>query len=208
MARRRRDEHVADTRQALVAAARELFSGQGFAGTGTEEIVAKARVTRGALYHHFRDKTDLFRAVMEEIGEEMAEHLIDREMRRAEERPLDAWEQLRDGIQAFLDICMRNTDFQRVMLVDGPAVFGHEAWDELVERHGYRLLAEWLRRSEADGRIDPLPVVPLTRMLAGLISEASLYTARAADPEQARAEVGQVVERLLSGLERKPESRH
>jgi len=78
----RRDEHVADTRQALVDAARTLFTEQGFAATGTEEIVAAARVTRGALYYHFHDKADLFRAVMEQIAREVAEHLIDAELSR------------------------------------------------------------------------------------------------------------------------------
>ena len=73
---------MADTRQALVDAARKLFTEQGFAATGTEEIVAAARVTRGALYHHFHDKTDLFRAVMEQIAREVAEHLIDAELSR------------------------------------------------------------------------------------------------------------------------------
>ena len=95
----RRDEHVADTRQALVDAARKLFTEQGYAATGTEEIVAAARVTRGALYHHFHDKTDLFRAVMEQIAREVAERLIDAELSRPPPRPArrqppaDAWDE-------------------------------------------------------------------------------------------------------------------
>ncbi|MGH3321030.1 MAG: TetR/AcrR family transcriptional regulator [Streptosporangiaceae bacterium] len=201
MSPRRRDQHVADTREALVAAARELFAERGYAATGTEEIVARAQVTRGALYHHFRDKADLFRAVMERIAREVAEQLIDRELRRAADGPGDAWEQLRNGCQAFLDACMRS-DFQRIVLVDGPAVLGHEAWDALVEEFGYSLLADWLRKAIEEGRIDPLPVPPLTRLLAALISEASLYTARGDDPARARREAGEVLDRLLAGLDR------
>jgi len=63
----RRAEHAADTREALIGAARRLFAADGFDDTGTEQIVAEARVTRGALYHHFRDKADLFAAVAEEV---------------------------------------------------------------------------------------------------------------------------------------------
>jgi AcrR family transcriptional regulator len=106
----RRDEHVADTRQALVDAARTLFTEQGYAATGTEEIVAAARVTRGALYHHFHDKSDLFRAVMEQIAREVAEHLIDAELSRPaapSQPPADAWDEVRDGLRAFLGTTRR-----------------------------------------------------------------------------------------------------
>jgi AcrR family transcriptional regulator len=201
----RRDEHVADTRQALVDVARRLFTEQGYAATGTEEIVAAARVTRGALYHHFHDKTDLFRAVMEQIAREVAEHLIDAELSRpAAPSPADAWEEVRDGLRAFLDLCVVTDDFQRIVLVEGPAVLGHEAWDQLVARHGSNLLSEWLSRAIEQGRIAPLPVEPLTRLLIAMISESSLYIARAADRPAARAAMGTVLDRLLHGLELPP----
>jgi AcrR family transcriptional regulator len=205
----RRDEHVADTRQALVDAARTLFTEQGYAATGTEEIVAAARVTRGALYHHFHDKTDLFRAVMEQIAREVAEHLIDAELSRPpaslEQPPPDAWDEVRDGLRAFLDLCVVTDDFQRIVLVEGPAVLGHEAWDELVARHGSNLLAEWLSRAVEQGRIAPVPIQPLTRLLIAMISESSLYIARADDRPAARDAMGTVLDRLLDGLEPAPE---
>ncbi|MDX6332206.1 MAG: hypothetical protein QOI83_4589 [Streptomycetaceae bacterium] len=195
----RRSEHVADTRKSLVAAARTLFAERGYAATGTEDIVAAARVTRGALYHHFRDKADLFRAVMGECAQEMAERLVEQETRRAEQHPGDAWQLLRTGFQSFLDAC-NDPDFQRIVLVEGPAVLGHSAWDTLVEQHGYLLLAEALTEAIQEGRIEELPVPPLTRMLASLISEASLYIARAEDHDRAREEAGAVLDRLLAGL--------
>lgn len=202
--RRRKDEHVADTRTALVDAARRLFAERGFAATGTEDIVSAARVTRGALYHHFKDKADLFRAVMTECAREMADRLVAQETRRAETlaaegAPGDAWSLLRSGFQSFLDACTDH-DFQRIVLIEGPAVLGHSAWDALVEEHGYVLLAEVLTESIREGRVEPLPVAPLTRMLASLISEASLYIARAEDPERAREEAGRVLDRMLLGL--------
>ena len=202
--RTRRDEHVADTRQALVDAARTLFTEQGYAATGTEEIVAAARVTRGALYHHCHDKSDLFHAVMEQIAREVAERLIDAELSRpatASQPPADAWDEVRDGLRAFLDLCVVTDDFQRIVLVEGPAVLGHEAWDELVARHGSNLLGEWLARAVKQGRIAPVPIQPLTRLLIAMISESSLYIARADDRSAARDAMGAVLDRLLDGLE-------
>ncbi|WP_322751021.1 MULTISPECIES: TetR/AcrR family transcriptional regulator [unclassified Frankia] len=203
MSRIRGSEHPAATREVLLAAARHRFGTQGYAATGTEEIVADAQVTRGALYHHFRDKADLFGAVMEQVALEVAEQLVTTELKRATDEPAtDAWEQLRTGFQSFLDICT-DSDFQRIVLVDGPAVLGHDAWDVLVERHGYRLLAEWLSKAIDDGRIDPLPVAPLTRVLAAVLSEASLLIGRASEPAKVRREAGEVLDRLLVGLEAK-----
>jgi AcrR family transcriptional regulator len=195
----RRAEHIADTRAALLDAARELFAEDGYAGTGTEDIVARAGLTRGALYHHFRDKPGLFRAVMDAVAGELASGLIARQLARAADGATGAWDQLREGFQAFLDACTRS-DFQRIVLIDGPAVLGHDAWSDLVEQHGLGLLRTWLQRAIDDAQIDPLPVEPLARLLAALIGEASLYIARAPDPARARQEAGATIDRILSGL--------
>lgn len=104
-------------------------------------------------------------------------------------------------MRAFLDLCVVTDDFQRIVLVEGPAVLGHDAWDELVARHGSNLLAEWLSRAIGQGRIAPVPVPPLTRLLIALISESGLYIARAADRAAAREAVGETLDRLLDGLE-------
>ena len=202
----RRAEHTADTRRALLRAARTLFAERGYTATGTEDIVAAAQVTRGALYHHFKDKADLFRAVMGECAQDMAERLVEQETARAESESGDAWTLLRHGFQSFLDAC-NDPDFQRIVLVEGPAVLGHSAWDALVEEHGYVLLAEELTRAVDEGSISPMPIGPLTRMLASLISEASLYIARAEDHVTARKEAGEVLERLLTGLSCAPTDR-
>lgn len=190
---------MADTRQALVAAARRLFTERGFAATGTEEIVAAARVTRGALYHHFRDKTDLFRAVMEQVAREVAEELVAAGLADTG-APAGAWDEVRDGLSAFLDLCVVTDDFQRIVLVEGPAVLGHEAWDDLVAEFGSNLLAEWLSRAITEGAIAPVPVQPLTRLLIAMIAESSLYIARADDRPGAREAVGVALDRLLNGL--------
>jgi AcrR family transcriptional regulator len=194
----RRTEHAADTRQALVDTARGLFAEQGFAATGTEEIVAGARVTRGALYHHFKDKNDLFRAVMEQVAGDVAEQLVSAELARP---GATAWAEIRGGLRAFLDLCVVTDDFQRIVLVEGPVVLGHEAWDDLVARYGSNLLADWLTRAIEQGSIAPVPVQPLTRLLIAMISETSLYIARADDHAAAREAMGAALDRLLDGLQ-------
>jgi AcrR family transcriptional regulator len=194
----RRAEHAADTRQALVGAARRLFTSQGYAATGTEEIVAGARVTRGALYHHFKDKSDLFRAVMEQVAREVAEELVNAELSHP---GATAWDEVRGGLRAFLDLCVVTDDFQRIVLVEGPVVLGHEAWDDLVAQHGSNLLGDWLTRAIEQGSIGPVPVQPLTRLLIAMIAETSLYIARAADRAAARQAMGEALDRLLDGLE-------
>jgi AcrR family transcriptional regulator len=196
----RRAEHIQDTQAALLQAARELFAERGYADTGTEDIVARARLTRGALYHHFRDKASLFRAVMETVAGELARQLIAQQLTRAD-GATGAWDQLRQGFQAFLDACT-GSDFQRIVLIDGPAVLGHDAWSDLVEQHGLGLLRTWLQLAIDDGQIDPLPVDPLARLLGALVAEASLYIARAPDPTRARRQAGVTLDRILSGLRR------
>jgi AcrR family transcriptional regulator len=201
----RRAEHIQDTRAALLQAARELFAEKGYAGTGTEEVVARARVTRGALYHHFGDKLGLFRAVMQAVAGDLAHRLIAQQLACATGPPEGAWDQLRDGIQAFLDACT-GSDFQRIVLIDGPAVLGPGAWAGLVEQHGLRLLRAWLQRAIDDHQIDPLPAEPLARLLAALIGEASLYIGQAADPARARRETAVTIDRILTGLRSQPAS--
>src|SRR5246127_2200651 len=132
----RRAEHAADTRGALITAARRLFAAHGFDGTGTEQIVAEARVTRGALYHHFRDKADLFRAAMAEAAAELAQQLTDEQLAREATSPLL---DIREGVSAFLDTCVGG-DFQRIVLIDGPRVLGADAWEDLVDRYGPSIL--------------------------------------------------------------------
>jgi AcrR family transcriptional regulator len=193
----RRAEHASDTREALLGAARRLFAANGYDGTGTEQIVAEARVTRGALYHHFRDKADVFRAAMAEAAGEVAMRLTDEQLAEESASPLD---DVREGVGAFLDVCVDGGDFQRIVLVDGPRVLGADAWDQLVERYGRGLLEEWLSRAITAGDIEPVPVRPLARLLIAMLTEASLAIAGSSDPADVRAGMGATLDRLLVGL--------
>src|SRR4051794_28026998 len=95
-----REEQAVATRTELLRVARELFAARGYADVGTEEIVRAAHVTRGALYHHFADKRDLFRAVHSQLADELLEQIVAHTAGSA-----DAMDALARGVQAFLDIC-------------------------------------------------------------------------------------------------------
>ncbi len=192
----RRAEHAADTRDALIGAARRLFAAHGFDGTGTEQIVAEARVTRGALYHHFRDKADIFRAAMAEAAADVATRLIDEQLATDAQSPMA---EIREGMSAFLDVCV-DGDFQRIVLVDGPRVLGSDAWEDLVEQYGRGILEEWLERCVGTGDLEDMPLRALARLLIAMLTEASLAIARADDPQSERAAFGETLDRILTGL--------
>jgi AcrR family transcriptional regulator len=192
----RRAEHAADTRGALISAARRLFAAHGFDGTGTEQIVAEARVTRGALYHHFRDKADIFRAAMAEAAADVATRLIDEQLATDAQSPMA---EIREGVSAFLDVCV-DGDFQRIVLVDGPRVLGSDAWEDLVEQYGRGILEEWLERCVGTGDLEDMPLRALARLLIAMLTEASLAIARADDPQSERAAFGETLDRILIGL--------
>ena len=183
------------TRTALIAAARELFAARGYAAVGTEEIVQRAGVTRGALYHHFADKHDLFRAVYEHVERELTERIVT-EIPLAGGEPVTV---LRRGAARFLDACLE-PEVQRIALLDAPAVLGYEAWREIGARYGLGLIAAALQGAVDTGAIPAQPVRPLAHVLLGALDEAALYIARADDVATARREVGETLDRLLTAL--------
>jgi AcrR family transcriptional regulator len=183
------------TRAALIAAARELFAEQGYATVATEEIVRAARVTRGALYHHFAGKKDLFRAVYEDVERQLVEQIAEGAMTSAHD-PLSA---LRAGTQAFLDAC-EDPAVQRIALVDAPSVLGWEQWRAIGMEYGFGLVEGSLRAAMEAGLIEPQPVRPLAHLLLGAIDEGGMLVARAEDDGKTRREVGASVERFLEAL--------
>jgi len=187
----RQEQRSASTRAKLVKAARALFARSGYAGVGTEQIARRAGVTRGALYHQFPAKEDLFLAVYEEVEQELAETAG--ALLGGSSSPLQA---MREGIGFFLEAC-RAPDVQRIVLIDGPSVLGWTRWREVAGRYGLGLLEAVIGAAVEAGEIAPVEVQPLAHLLMGALDEAALLVVR--DPDALEA-VTATFERLLDGL--------
>jgi AcrR family transcriptional regulator len=139
-------------------------------------VAADAEVTRGAVYHHFRSKEGLFREVVEEQLS-----LMGRSIETAAEGQSGPWQALIAGCEAFLHES-QNTTYQRIILIDGPAVLGTREWYELDYRYTTSLLAEVLSElSEAD-IIEVPDSVAAAEALSGVMNQLSLWVA-AGNPE-------------------------
>jgi AcrR family transcriptional regulator len=182
------------TRAQLMQAARELFTEKGYAGVGTEEIVARAGVTRGALYHHFEDKRDLFRAVHEELEEALIAS-IGEQISGIE----DPWELIVTGVRAFLDACV-DPALMRIVLNDAPVVLGWAEWREIDARYGLGLVMFGLQNAMDRGIFVRRDVRPLAHLMIGAMTEAAMVIANADDHAAARREVEPPLLALLEGL--------
>ncbi|MEO4000408.1 helix-turn-helix domain-containing protein [Mesorhizobium sp. CAU 1732] len=176
--RRTNRERTETTRSALIDAARRLFVEKSYAETGTPEIVAAAGVTRGALYHHFADKQALLRAVIEAESEAVAS-----DIQASAPRTLPPREALVEGGTAFL-AAMATPGRTRLLLLDGPAVLGRTAMDEIDARHGNRTLREGLAAAMRAGAIRKLPLDALTSQLGAMFDRAALAIEAGDDPQR------------------------
>jgi AcrR family transcriptional regulator len=191
--RGRKAEQSDRTRGALIQVARTLFAERGYAATPTEEVVQLAGVTRGALYHHFRDKQDLFEAVFIDVQEEGRLRI-----REAFNSESDPWEAFRAGFQEYLNYSMDPT-VQRIMLLDAPSVLGWDRWREID--YSLELLQNGLAVLREHGIVaDDVPLDELAHVLRGVANEASHLIASSTRVGEARARVGVVVDLILQGV--------
>lgn len=193
--RRTQEARSAATRAKLLRAGRSLFLRHGYSAVSAEQIVQRAGVTRGALYHHFEGKPGLFAAVFELVEGELTQEIADRVLASA----TTPWEGLMAGAQALLDAALQ-PELSQLLLVDAPSVLGWETWRAVGELYGLGLVEAGLEAAIETGELEPQPVKPLAHLLMGAIDEAILLVARAPDPQQARREVGEAIERLMGAL--------
>ncbi|MFC8922076.1 TetR/AcrR family transcriptional regulator [Cellulosimicrobium sp. NPDC057127] len=189
--RRSNEERTRATRGALVDAARTLFVTHGYAGTSTPQVAAAAHVTRGALYHHFVDKQDLFRAVVEAEAAAVAAE-IERAATPADDAADDARHRLVTGADAYLD-AMAVPGRTRLLLLDAPAVLGAAEADEVDARHARRTLRDGLADALGDDAPDDARLDALTLLLSAAFDRATLAGGAAA-----RWAVTELVERVCA----------
>ncbi|HSV38143.1 MAG TPA: TetR/AcrR family transcriptional regulator [Nocardioidaceae bacterium] len=190
----RRAQYSASTQRALVDVARDLFSRNGYAGTSLDEIVGGARVTKGALYHHFSGKQALFEAVFERVEEDAAKRI-----RKAIKKSKDPWDQVNAGVRAFFEVA-RGSEYRRIVVQEGPSVLGYERFREQEERTTLSIVQDMV------SVVVPQEVFPkalnetLARLFFGALSAAGTQLSTSEDPDQASNELETVIAFLLTGI--------
>jgi AcrR family transcriptional regulator len=194
----RQAENSAATRASLLKIARRFFADRGYAETATEEIVRRARVTRGALYHHFKDKQDLFRAVLHQEQSRVAAKCAE-----AAAKQSDPWRALMAANEAFLEACL-DPAVQQIVLIDAPAVLGLEGFRQSDESYYLAGLKAAIEAAIAAGIIETQPVESLAHMIMGSMNEAARLIAYASDKQRARREVSESANRIWNSLRINP----
>jgi AcrR family transcriptional regulator len=187
-------ERTEATTTALLAAARELFAQDGYAATSLDAVVAKAGVTKGALYHHFSGKRDLFAAVFRAEQLRLSEAIV-AAYAGEQEDPRRAFEA---GCRAFIEAC-QEPGAQRIFLLDAPAALGWETIREL-ESGSLQMMERGIERATEAGAIEQRPAAPLAHLLFGAVCESAQVVARAPDQEAALDEALAELSRLLRSM--------
>jgi AcrR family transcriptional regulator len=190
----RRAEYTEATKRALLDSAAAAFQERGFADASLDDIAHSARLTKGALYHHFASKQSLFQAVFEEVERELVEAI-----RRAGAGEPDPWRRLMAGIGAFLDACLEPR-YRRIVLEEGPAALGWQGWREIDERYAMPLVRIPLARLMSAGVLRHHPPELLARVVLAALTEAGLAVAAAPDRPVARAQAQTLITELLSAF--------
>ena len=185
------------TIERLIDVAMAEFSQKGYANASTETIVRKAGVTRGALYHHFKGKKDLFYAVFQ-----AAQREIGRRIEAHADAVEDPWDQLVAGCRAFLQ-AFTDPALQQIVVIDAPAVLDWNSYrevDETMPGSGFSLLKEGLQELMDHKLIKPLSKDAVAHLLSGAMDEAAVWIAKSRNHKRALAEAQQALETLLAGI--------
>jgi AcrR family transcriptional regulator len=187
-------ERTRATTGQLIDAARELFAADGYAATSLDAVVEKAGVTKGALYHHFASKRELFAAVYDREQRALAD-LIDLSSKSRR----DPLERFHAGCHAFFEGSL-DPGTQRITLIDAPGALGWERMREIEAKYSTAQLREALKAVIAAGRIEVRPIEPLTHLLLGALCEAAMMVARSKNPRQEARRSLRELRALVDGI--------
>lgn len=190
----RRQEYSLTTRRALLDSAATLFAERGYAGTSLDEVVAAAKVTKGALYHHYSGKQAVFEAVLEQVEADAVEKIA---ARVHEER--DPWHKALVGVQSFLDICQEQS-YRRIVMQEGPVALGYDRWREIEERNTFGLVRDIVRVVLQQYDVDESILETFSRLFFGAMSTAGMSVSQSDTPEKVSQEVQTVIALMLAGL--------
>lgn len=177
---------------ALIAAARRHFGGRGYSRADIARIAADARVTTGAIYHHFSSKKGLFQAVAEQLEAEIL-------AATTAVREADPWSRFRATFEKLIDVCA-SADVQRIIFIEAPQVIGPESWREIELRYAYGALRATLPAMIDHGIVKPYPIELIARTLLALLREASAEVAHSKYDPGIRAQVSDFVAGMLTAL--------
>jgi AcrR family transcriptional regulator len=190
-----RSERGAATRQQVLATATRLFADLGYENVSIDLVLKECGISRGALYHHFRNKEALFATVLEEVEARIVETVANQSKDAA--NPLDA---LRTGCNAWLDLVASDAAVRRIAVIDAPAVLGWHAWREMEVRYALGLLQNTLEIAASLGCLEQQHVEAYASMLLAVLNEMSMLIARADNPDRVIADARHAVELLVSRL--------
>ncbi|MGN7400967.1 TetR/AcrR family transcriptional regulator [Cytobacillus praedii] len=182
------------TIQNLMEIARQHFTEYGYAKVTLDEIAQEANVTRGALYHHFKNKKGLFLAVFEVVQKEIGEHV-----EAAAAQSNNSWQQLINGCQAYLEGAVVSQN-QRILLIDGPAILGWDTFRKMDEKYSMNSLREQLQFMQERELIKPISVEAMTHCLSGAMNEAVLWISDHSDQKDVIEEVMIVLKHMLESF--------
>lgn len=188
---REETDHTIDT---LIEISAELFSIKGYASVSLDEIVDKAGLTRGAVYHHFKNKKGLFSAVFRYAQESISEQI-----NRVDDQTDDLWEQLIKGCKLFVKATSQSS-VCRIILIDGPAVLGWQTFRKVDQDNAMRLLQNQIVLMQKQGIFRIMPTEVVTHVLSGAMNEAAIWVAEQDNREKALDEAMIAIERMVEGF--------
>jgi AcrR family transcriptional regulator len=193
---RTQKERSAATQGALLSAARRLWGERGYAAVSTPEIAQAANVTRGAMYHQYANKTELFLAVLEAIETDVINRLTADVIAADPSTPTEI---LHITADAWLQIAVE-PEIRQLMLLDAPSILGWAGFREISQRYGLGMTEQLLSAAIESGELRPQPTRPLATIVLAALDEAAMIIANAADPVRESQEVHTVVHDLIDGL--------